>query len=289
MSTPEAVAQGLFRCWFAREAVVASPESIARVVDPNAVVLVAAMPKSGSSLLSKALARALGRPNISSTYAFDGNETELYLPAVARDCLLRKGVCKLHIRATTPNLELCRAFRLTPVVLVRDLLDAVVSARDHQVRDVATGVDTSDWGRWYTEADEATQYDLIIDLEVPWLLRFVASWARAARNGSVPTHWVHYRDLAADPVSVLQAVIDALGLEASVPSIDDALSSLTPDETRFNKGRGGRGRQLLTAEQQGRIRRMASYFPDVDFESLGVLAPDESVGSPSNRDHALRA
>ena len=42
------------------------------------------------------------------------------------------------------------------------------------------------------------------------------------------------------------------------------------DKNRFNKGRTGRGAELLSDGDRERIRHLAVYFPKADFGLLGI-------------------
>jgi tetratricopeptide (TPR) repeat protein len=138
-------------------------------------IFIACMPKSGSTFLKHALCRLTGWREASLTYAFLQNEEELYLPHL-RAVATQDTVTQQHCRATVPNIQMMQAFAIQPIVLVRNLHDALVSYTDFF--DGGATVNTFFAGRWETfERDR--RIDLMIDHFVPWYLGFFASWTDA--------------------------------------------------------------------------------------------------------------
>ena len=93
-------------------------------------LFVAAVPKSASSFLLQALAAVTGYPIRRLTYGSERQEQDLYFPRLV-DAYGRSTVTRHHTRATGPNLELMKTFRIRPVIVVRNFLDVVPSILDH--------------------------------------------------------------------------------------------------------------------------------------------------------------
>ena len=93
-------------------------------------LIVACMPKSGSTFLASALTHATGYSNVVLAFGFEQNEQDLYLPALIRNSGFDT-VTQQHMRATDPNLRLLAAFHMAPIVLVRNLEDITISLYDH--------------------------------------------------------------------------------------------------------------------------------------------------------------
>mgnify|MGYP005848838121 CR=1 FL=1 len=189
--------------------VAENADALRKALPPNRQVLITSLPKTGSTLLFRALAVAIGRPINLVTYSTDGNEQELYFPALLHAVLHKPGLCRLHMRATRPNLALIHALHLTPIVLVRDLFDIIVSQRDHITRKLygTMGQVTAEHAdplheRFRTLSDEE-QFDQLIDLNLPWLLEFYRSWHDAAAAGQVPVMWLNYSEIHADKAGAL--------------------------------------------------------------------------------------
>lgn len=242
----------------------------------NRQVLISSMPKTGSTLLFRAMALAIGRPINLVTYSTDGNEQELYFPLLAQAALTKPGLCRLHMRATRPNLALIRAFNLTPIVQVRDIFDILASQRDHILRGLYGTMgqvtpDESDLlNLHFKTLNVHAQFDLLIDLKVPWLLDFFRGWHDAEQRGDVTIHWMDYRDLNRDKVGTIAKAIEFLGMPAIPQRIAAAVAALPPEKTRFNQAKEGRGHDLMSDAQKQRIIAMTRHYPWVDFSRIGI-------------------
>ena len=230
-------------------------------------VFIACMPKSGSTFLKLAMSALTGWPDTFLAYAFLQNEEELYLPflrKVARD----DTVTQQHLRATVPNLQTMRAFRIRPVVLVRNLFDVVVSYADFF--DNGAKVNTFFAGRWDALPRER-KLDLVIDNYMPWYNAFHASWSDVIKHGLLDCTLLRYEDMIADKQGALESLAGFYALDKSAQDCAAAVEAVDgqKDATRFNKGKAGRGDELSDA-QKDRVRHLASYYPDVDFGPVGL-------------------
>lgn len=256
--------------------------ALGQALPRNNQVLITSLPKTGSTLLFRAMALAIGRPINLVTYSTDGNEQELYFPLLAQAALLKPGLCRLHMRATRPNLALIRAFNLTPIVQVRDIFDILASQRDHILRGLygTMGQVTADASDplhlHFKTLSMVEQFDLLIELKLPWLLEFYRSWVEAEQRGDVTIHWMNYTDLNHDKVGTIARAIEFLGLPADPRRIAAAIAALPPEKTRFNQAKEGRGHELLTDAQKQRIVATTRHYPWIDFTHLGI-APLQPV------------
>lgn len=240
-------------------------------------VLIACMLKSGSTFLCNALATATGYPRHPLVYAFYQNAQDIYLPALARGIAVPT-ITQQHVRATRPNLELIDIFHFKTIVLVRDVFDALVSLRDHCLREgpeMPAGIVTNT----FAELSKEQQYDLLIDISAPWFFGFYASWFAASRRGDCEPVWVTYETLFADPASALETLLEFTGTPRSREEIAAAVEKARSEGSRLNKGIAGRGRTELTADQRARIARLARWYPGVDFRLMGVLPEMQSTAA----------
>lgn len=231
-------------------------------------ILVACMPKSGSSFLSRALCGLTGYGDLSFTTAYHQNEQEIDAHMVIR--LARTpGVVQQHCRATEPNVRILQAFKIRPVVLVRDVCDALVSFVDFYD---AGAIGNSFFKPIWSDLDRAQKIDLMIDHWGPWYANFYASWRRASDDGRMPAMWVRYEDMILDKPGTLKAIADHFEIDAGIERCRKLIVSLDSQrgKTRFNKGVTGRGRKEMTDEQQARVQRLAGYHRDVDFSPVGL-------------------
>lgn len=262
---------------FDRQLLKGNSEVIRKGLPPNRQLLVAAMPKTGSTWLVKTLAAVTGRPYNLCSYSEDDTE-RLYFPTLARDCLLREAVTKLHCPATAANLELVYAFHMTPVVQVRNLFDAVVSQRDHLVQEGERARQPTRRMEHFLSLDEPGQYDLVIDTWVPRVLAFFESWQIAEQeNDWLRLHWVDYDALNANPVGTIEGVLVFLNLPADRGAIRLALDRLPGAQTRKNKAVPGRGKFLLGPGQKRRIEKLAANYAWVDFRALGFDSSEPAL------------
>ena len=231
-------------------------------------VFIACMPKSGSSWLYQALITLTGFAGTRLSQAFLQNEQEIYLPKLV-ETAADNVVTQQHARATDPNIALLQAFGIKPVVLVRNLFDALVSM--HDFYDNGAVLNTFHQADW-PNLDAQTRLDLIVDCVTPWYIQFYASWFQADATGRLPVFWLSYEDMMADKTETLANLGAFYDLNLSRASIDQAISALEGDvaKTRFNKGVAGRGAKTFSAEQQDRIRRFTTYYPSVDFSPIGL-------------------
>ncbi|MEQ9643311.1 MAG: hypothetical protein RIM84_25045 [Alphaproteobacteria bacterium] len=219
-------------------------------------VFVAALPKSGSSFLVKALAEATGHTQMFLGYDHL-NEQDLYLPRLI-DSWGQNVVVHQHLRATGANLDLLKVFHVRPVLLRRDLADALVSLADHlNTESLATAAVTMppayrDWPR-------ARQLQAVIDLAAPWYVQFLAGWETAA--GDVDALVLDYAEVVADPAVAVATVLRHYRIERSAADIEAAVARARGGAVRFNRGIAGRGAAEFSAEQLARLDDLTRHYP----------------------------
>jgi hypothetical protein len=229
-------------------------------------LLVACMPKSGSTFFSAALAHATGFSFETLGWGYEQNEQDLYPPALVRK-FRENTVTQQHMRASDPNLRLIEAFSITPIVLVRSLPDIVVSIFDHMAHDSQkTPMAYVDDG--YSRLDKSAQIDFIVELFMPWYVSFYVSWQEAERTGKCRPLWVRYEEMTADPVSTITAVLESCNTPRSKAEIAAAVERALGGKVRFNKGVPGRGNALLSEAQRGRISSLTRHYPGIDFSPV---------------------
>jgi len=231
-------------------------------------IVVACMPKSGSTFLSSTLSKLTGYKASFPTYGGGRNEQNLYLPALV-DIYGRKTVCQMHLQATEANLILIERFSIKPIVLVRNIFDVVISFYDHLHRE-----DTKTPMAWindeFFKLDDSAQLDFIIGLAIPWYMSFYVSWFSATQEGTVNPIWLTYEELTADPRSTLRLIVDSYNIRKSDEDIGNVLQQVEREKVRFNKGVSGRGCQILTETQIQRIKDFTRCYPWVDFSRIGI-------------------
>lgn len=231
-------------------------------------IFIACVPKSASTFLKNVLVGLTGFRDLFSVYAAGQNEHDLYLPSIA-EFAEHNTVTQQHCRASEANIQLMQAFAIRPVVLVRNVFDAVVSLLDFYKQ----GAFFNSYFRAdFMSLDDETRIDLLIDNVVPWYLQFVASWDLAEKERRLEIDWLSYEDLTADKAAAVERILEFYGLGAARADISRRIALTEGDarRNRFNKGVAGRGRQKLTDRQKERIERFTVYYPSTDFKRIGL-------------------
>jgi len=234
-------------------------------------VFIASMPKSGSTFLASALEELLGYRRAWLADGYECNDQNLYFPKLI-DTFLLNTVTHQHVRATEPNLELLRQFSIRPVVLVRNIFDVVVSIHDHMfIEDYAFPSFFCD--EHYRDLPLPDRLDQIVELAIPWYFNFYVGWWTAIERKAIDALWLSYEDVSADWSAGLLKITEFYRIPKSVEEGERALD-LTKQKcyrvTRLNKGVMGRGEAALSGEQKENIRRMARFYPWVDFHRIGL-------------------
>lgn len=229
-------------------------------------LLVACMPKSGSSFFSAALASAAGFRAQTLGWGFEQNEQDLYLPLLVRH-YRENTVTQQHMRGSDPNLRLIEAFGMTPIVLVRSLPDIAVSLFDH-LSHYSRKASMAFVNERYDSLAPAAQVDFIVDLFMPWYISFYVSWREAERTGKCRPIWLRYEDMIEDPASTIVRVLAQCGIPVSREQAAAAAEQGMGGKIRFNKGVAGRGQSFLSDAQRGRIAALTRHYPGIDFSAI---------------------
>jgi hypothetical protein len=213
------------------------------------------MPKSGSTFLSGVISELPGFRRATLVPSFGRREQELDLDRL-RNVDRYNYVAQHHIRHSDWTAELASDFRLKPVVLVRGLLDVVVSLRDHVRRDSSV-VPVFFAEAPHTQVDDERLEQMIARLALPWYVNFYMSWRKAPG-----TLLVEYENLAAAPAAVVGSVMDHAKAPASASTIQKSIDRiLARGEGRLNVGVTGRG-ALLRPDTIRTVMEMVDFYPE---------------------------
>lgn len=226
----------------------------------KAHILIACMPKSGSTFLATAMAAHNGFRRVRLVPAWGSREQEL--------CQIRLSrynhapyVAQHHVRNSEWTQQLITTYGMTPIVLVRDLCDVVVSFRDHlrkESRVFSMAYFTED----HLRLEDAALEEAIIRLAMPWYLNFYAGW-RADPNAMI----VFYEDLLANPIKTVASVFERANVNTNVDQIALALQRCEKGQTRFNVGITGRGCSLAR-EASAAMLRLLDCYPEFNGDEL---------------------
>ena len=252
---------------------------------PGDTIFIASVPKSGSTFLVNALAAVTGYPMTGLCYGRERQEQDLYYPRLI-DAYSRDTITRHHTRATGPNLDLLRIFKIRPVIVVRNLFDVVPSIFDHLYkRDFRFPFLYCN--ERFPELDERAQIDFIIDTALPWYFHFYVSWFDACARGATEALWITFEEMVADWPHALKRILTFHGIERSDVEIERALEQtrgLGADALRLNQGKVGRGKVTLRGDQHERLLKLSRYYPWVDFSRVGIpSAPNQADARSGGR------
>ncbi len=240
-----------------------TPEQVGRHI------FIACVPKCASTFLKNLLVGLTGFQDMFSVYAAGQSEHELYMPTV-REFAHFNTVTQQHCRASDANVHIMQAFGISPVVLVRNIFDSVMSLLDFY----------NNQGAYYNtyfradfqSFDETTKIDLLIDNVIPWYFQFVASWDLVEKQQRIPIQWLTYEELIADKPKAVENVLRFYGLGSPEKAIEAKIKETESEDrkNRFNKGVAGRGKAGLSEQQKERIRRLSKYYPATDFGRIDL-------------------
>ncbi|MFM0631481.1 sulfotransferase domain-containing protein [Paraburkholderia xenovorans] len=229
-------------------------------------VLVACMPKSGSTFLTSSIAALPGFSQVSLVPTYGHREQELCVRALTQcehDIGDESFVAQHHVRYSAATDLYINEFRLRPILLLRNIFDVVPSLVDHH------SLEGNVYPAAFAPHDIATrsfedQANFVTQMAIPWYFNFYASWQQYTGK-----HVVYYEDLVSNPECVMRRVCDHLGLKASDDSIASAVSQANAIGKRKNQICPGRGKRLSHANKC-KIIEMANHYPDIDFTDIGI-------------------
>jgi hypothetical protein len=148
-------------------------------------------------------------------------------------------VAQHHVRNSEWTAEMCRSYRVTPIVLVRSLQDVVVSLRDHMRHESAVFpqffADSS-----HAALDDAALELMIARLALPWYLNFYMSW-----RGAPGAMMVSYENLVESPAEVIGEILSFSGGATSDAEVKEAMArAIARGDSRLNVGVTSRGASL---------------------------------------------
>ena len=226
-----------------------------RFAQAPAHILIACMAKSGSTFLSDIIAELPGfrRAMLVPAHGRRGQELdEVCLQAFDRDDY----VAQNHVPYSDHTAELCGDYGLAPVVLVRDLLDVVVSLRDH-LRNEGPVSPIFFAGPHHAALDDERLAMMLVRLALPWYLNFYMTW-REAPDALL----IDYEDLARAPVATVSKILAFAGAAVKPADVRAAVARVQRDRaSRFNVGVAGRGAEL-SPEVVRAVLELTDYYPE---------------------------
>jgi hypothetical protein len=226
-------------------------------------ILLACMPKSGSTFLTEVLQNYRHFPAHALAIDCGRNEQEICWTkldaAIYTDALF----VQQHVRASEHTLKIIRLLNIHTIVMIRNLLDITISIRDHYMKESLIGsmayVDDT-----FLKWESRRQFEFIIDMVLPWYLNFMGTWLEAGKQQDIPLLWLNYSDWVDEPEATLKKIDAFCGLSHSAEAATQAVAQARKGQIRLNVGKSGRGRELLDEALQAKVRHMLSYYPSFE-------------------------
>ncbi|MBU6475121.1 MAG: sulfotransferase domain-containing protein [Alphaproteobacteria bacterium] len=231
--------------------------------EQKAHILLACMPKSGSTYFSAAFSQYSGFRAVFLVVGFGRREQE---PDLSRLIEHKKDnyVAQLHLRHSTMTQMIIQAFGLTPVVLTRNLADIAVSLRDYIRKEAETPL--AYFTERHRQMDDAGLEEAVVHLAMPWYLNFYAGW----KNDGCNPLFIDYEDMTRDTAGAMMRVYERAGFAADPAEVAAALQrAANIGETRFNVGTSGRGKNMSPPAAAALLKLLA-FYPEFHDDPLFV-------------------
>ena len=239
-------------------------------------ILIACFPKSGSTFTTNVL-HEMTRFKVHTLHhdaCAEQNLNKRRLGHYSR----RNLILHQHLPGTDGNLGLLKKYGFKNIILLRNIFDVCPSLFDHLHKE-----DLNQWHchltkDFYQHSDE-TKMNIIVDLIIPWYFKFYVSWHYAEQTGKADVLWITYEEMVQDKRLYFSKILNYCGVKFDETCLDKITNVPRDSSSRYNKGVVGRGKAMLSGAQQERIRRMASYYPEVDFTRIGITQEGSASGS----------
>ena len=250
-----------------------------RYTRPAPKVLLCAMPKSGSTFLSKLLTDATGFQYGIIAESVKGTEQDLFEPRLA-DWYNYPYVVQQHISPNRHNQQMIQRYGLRPTVLLRSIPDVVVSLREHLLRE-GSGFPFLDLQAVpFSQLAASDQYHYICQFAGPWLVNFYAGWKQIHERQVLPCQLLYYEDMLADKAQFAaqiaqyyQLAVDKLTLAQRIQQLEthqrNPKHNVQDGGIRLSEGIAGRGKQL-PPDCLASLQSLTRYYPNTDFSRSGL-------------------
>jgi len=150
------------------------------------------------------------------------------------------------------------------IVQSRDLMDTIVSLKDHYEQDfVKKGVFGGPWfvtlNSVWPDLSGDEKFSLIAKFYVAWHFDFLRSWKQCSSR----SFEVKYVDLINETKNVVMEICDCFSITKSEEEIEKAISMVeaySKEKKRLNVGISGRGKAIIPVQVQRYIKEVESLL-----------------------------
>jgi hypothetical protein len=228
-------------------------------------IIVACVPKSGSTYIAKTLQRYFEIPfDNRSLTGYDWHTEQNLIPWLEHQVRYQRFILQIHLLPHAMNLEALARLKPATIFLWRNLADVLVSCDDH-IRNESHRFPTfyvHDRDN-YLRLPDQERYGFLIRFALPFYLAFYLSWrARAVRFRT-------YEAMVADQQHFFADIITEItGAPADPDRLTGVLDTI-PGSTRFNAGVVGRSAEQFSEETKRALEAAVRTHPE--FDRLRVL------------------
>ena len=238
-------------------------------------IMLFAQPKSASLYFHHLLAQCLDFKQ--AEIGFNNGGGTLYYPrAIALKYLEQNTVSHCHSPGNKMTQKIVDNLEFKPIVLTRNILDALVSRRDMMVREARRGktvcaqIEGDDVQR-FLDMNLDEQLTVTAKIFAPEYIYFCKSWRDAQKKYGDKIFFTTYEDVTRKPVPLIQNI--AKWLDVPIPTeekINELVGCVSQNGgINFNKGLIGRGRKLKKEHIQI-VQDAADLFNIKDKSFLGL-------------------
>jgi hypothetical protein len=237
---------------------------------PKKHIFITCTPKSGSTYLLRLLESLLSYEVEIFIAGFDRTEQDIFEPKIIEN-LKKNTVTHQHTRCTDNNIRLLNKHDIKPVILTRNIFESVISMRNHMILEP----ENSWWPMGYVDHNFyklpiEKQYDFVIDLIIPWYINFYVSWQKYKDKDALL--WITYDELFANKMETLKKVLVYYGINKNVTPEDILYHEEKIKEVTRKTNQNKLGDKVnLTQEQLNKITKFTEYYPDINFNLLGII------------------
>ena len=239
------------------------------------IIVVACFPKSGSTFLTRKLS-ALPTCLLEPLVPFGERREQELDEGIIREVLRKHEgghvIAHQHVRLNANTADLATRYPIRFVVLVRDLMDCLVSLAEH-MSDESTLLPHSFWSnRLYDDLEEAnlSRIHAVTVTNAPWFINFYLSWVlwQEEYPEIPPPFFLTYSDLFQNVESTITSLVSQFGIQAGKNDITRVLEEQT--FSRLNKGISGRGREYFLKDNTAAsaLDQIIQCYPNIDFSQI---------------------
>ncbi len=220
-------------------------------------ILLCAQPKSAGLYFTELFSQVFSYRNF--RIGFNHRGGSIYFPrAMSLKFCNRNTISHCHNDPDPNTLNIISNLNLKPIVLTRNLPDALVSRRDMLVKDKwAFNICSRNAINKFLQADNEYQMDLIIDLFAASYINFMSSWFELKKDKSLNILFISYKEINQNKIGLLKKTAKWLGENFNQKHSQIIIDKLNAEGgINFNIGKIGRGQTYLNQKQIQRLKEL---------------------------------